>query len=98
MNHESICSGCVDEYHCEWWCKGECYDGKDDNNDADKGFVVKDSQSNEYFCGMNIWDKQLRKAKIYHWERYAKEITNDTRFKRRKLIIVPVTIMEDDPQ
>lgn len=30
MNRESICSGCVDEYHCEWFCGGECYEGNEE--------------------------------------------------------------------
>lgn len=62
----------------------------------DKGFVIKDSQSGEYYCGMNFWDKQLREANIYHRKRYAKDITYDTGFKRRNLIIIPVTIMEEE--
>lgn len=38
----------------------------------DSGLVIKDEKDN-YYCGLNKWDKQLRKAKIYHSERYAKE-------------------------
>ena len=30
-----LCSGCIDEYHCEWWCKGECYEGKEKGTDRD---------------------------------------------------------------
>lgn len=39
----------------------------------DSGFVIYDEDVNEYFCGLNMWDKQLRKAKIYHSKNYAQQ-------------------------
>lgn len=60
----------------------------------DNGYVVKDSISKEYFCGYNTWDKQLRKAKIYHSTRYANETLNDKRFRNRTMKIVEVEIKE----
>lgn len=37
----------------------------------DSGIVIYDINANQYFCGLNTWDKQLRKAKIYHKLSYA---------------------------
>lgn len=39
----------------------------------DTGLVICHKPSNTYYCGLNKWDKQLRKAKIYHKERYLME-------------------------
>ena len=60
----------------------------------DSGYGVKDIDTNEYFCGMNKWDKQLRKAVIYHSVRYAEQTINDSRFKNRNMKYVPVEIRE----
>lgn len=61
---------------------------------ADVGYVVKDSNTKEYYCGLNTWDKQLRKAKIYHSTRYANNVMNDNKFKSRTMNIVKVEIKE----
>ena len=57
--------------------------------DMDSGMVIYNKKNNVYYCGMNTWDKQLRKAKVYHVKRYVKDdidkiVTEDTRdiFKR----------------
>ena len=47
-----------------------------------------------YWCGMNYWDKQLRKARLYNSLRWANEVLNDTRFKDEELYIVKVEINE----
>lgn len=61
----------------------------------DKGYVVKDSITKEYYCGMNKWDKQLRKATIYHSIRYANAIMKDSRFSNRTMGVVKVEIKEE---
>ena len=43
----------------------------------DNGIVILDTENKTYYCGLNTWDKQLRKAKIYHQERYANDLIND---------------------
>lgn len=40
---------------------------------SDSGIVVFRSDTKQYYCGLNTWDKQLRKAKIYHQKRWAEE-------------------------
>ena len=64
------------------------------NND-DFVFAVKDREGC-YFIGYNKWDKQLRKAKLYHSYKYAKEIRDDIRFIERDTFIVRVRITELD--
>lgn len=64
------------------------------NND-DFVFVVKDREG-YYFIGYNQWDKQLRKAKLYHSYKYAKDIRDDIRFIERDTFIVRVRITELD--
>lgn len=39
---------------------------------TDSGHVLK-TEDGLYYCGMNIFDKQLRMAKIYHSKRYAED-------------------------
>lgn len=62
---------------------------------TDEGFIVV-SDTGEYFCGGNIFDKQLRKAKIYHSMRYANQAVNDNSYKYKKLHIEKVVIMTVD--
>lgn len=60
----------------------------------DTGIVIKDNETNEYYAGLNQWDKQLRKAKIYHSKRYVNDIMNDSRFSKRKLVLIDIIIKE----
>lgn len=55
-------------------------------------FAVKD-EDGFYWCGLNEWDKQLRKAKLFHSYKYAAEI-RDNRYKERMPKIVQVEIKE----
>lgn len=61
------------------------------NNIQEFTFVVKD-KNGFYFCGYNKWDNQIRKAKMYHSNKYAKEIVE--RFSEREPFLVRVIIME----
>ena len=63
-----------------------------DNTD-DFAYAVKD-RDGYYFIGFNKWDKQLRKAKLYHSYNYAKETRDDVRFIERDTFIVRVRIWE----
>lgn len=56
-------------------------------------FVIKDS-GGFYWCGMNHWDKQLRKAKLYTSKKWATEVKSDSRFKNMELNIIAVEINE----
>lgn len=67
----------------------------------DKGIVLKNSDG-LYYCGLNAFDKQLRKAKIYHSDKWANEAietikkSTDYKFKtiKRDFILVDVEIKE----
>lgn len=59
----------------------------------DYGYVIK-SSNDTYYMGMNKWDKQLRKAQIYHSERYANAVVNDKRFSWMDLHLVKIEIRE----
>lgn len=58
-------------------------------------FAVKDREG-YYFTGLNQWDKQIRKAKLYHSYKYAKAIRDDVRFIERDTFIIRVRTMELD--
>lgn len=65
-------------------------------NVQDYGLVIIDTTTNKYYCGCNKFDVQLRKAKIYHSEKYAKDIIDDILSRKmhidRKLVMLPVEI------
>lgn len=63
------------------------------NLTEDITFAIKDKH-NCYYTGYNQWDKQLRKAKLYHSYKYAEDIKNDKRFKEHDAHIVKVLITE----
>lgn len=61
----------------------------------DSGYVIYDKQYEVYFCGMNKWDKQPRKALIYHSENYVKSALEDIVRKgkdRKNLILLNATV------
>ena len=59
----------------------------------DNGFVIKNIETNEYYIGFGKWDKQLRKAKIYHSIQYAINVINDSEHDS-ELKIVNIIIKE----
>lgn len=67
---------------------------KINNNYDDIGFVAKDIDTNEYFIGSGNWDKQIRKAKIYHSWKYVNEIKEDIKFIERDIKIFRVGLFE----
>ena len=63
------------------------------NNINDFAYAIKD-KNGFYYIGCNQWDKQLRKAKLYHSIFYANQIKEDNRFISKGLSIVKVSIEE----
>lgn len=61
----------------------------------DISYAVKD-RDGYYYVGLNAWDKQVRKAKLYHSYKYAKAIVDDIRFIERDTFIVRVRTTELD--
>lgn len=65
------------------------------NNTDDFCYAVKD-RNGFFFIGYNHWDKQLRKAKLYHQHKMAKEVRDNVRFIAHDTFIVRVRITELD--
>lgn len=63
------------------------------NNINDSAYAIKD-KNGFYYIGYNQWDKQLRKAKLYHSIFYANQIKEDNKFISREPFIIKVTIKE----
>lgn len=42
-------------------------------------FAVKD-ENGFYYCGLKQWDKQIRKAQLFHSFKYAKDVRDDQRW------------------
>ena len=59
----------------------------------DIGIGIKDKYGC-YFCGLNTWDPQIRKAKLYHSINYANDVINDPRYKNREAFTVKIEIKE----
>lgn len=58
-------------------------------NKKDNGFIVFCKADETFWNGMG-WSKQLRNAKIYHWQTKAYDIVE--RFPTLELSILPVSI------
>lgn len=43
---------------------------------AEKKMYVIQAGDGMFYCGMKYWDKQLRKAKIYHSLAYARDVAD----------------------
>ena len=55
-----------------------------------KMYVVFCENDGTYWCGLNKWDKQVRKAKVFHSLKYANEV--HSRFNALKLKNVEIRI------
>ena len=61
------------------------------NNINDFAYAIKD-KNGFYYIGYNQWDKQLRKAKLYHSIFYANQIKEDNKKIRKEVYIGKVFI------
>lgn len=41
-----------------------------------KMYVIQSGDDGKFYCGMKYWDKQLRKAQVYHSLRYARDVAD----------------------
>lgn len=39
-----------------------------------KMYVIQNTDVGTFYCGLQYWDKQLRKAKIYHSLKFVRDI------------------------
>lgn len=61
---------------------------------AKKMYVIQ-ADDGMFFCGMRYWDKQLRKAKIYHSLTYAKDVVDAYQECNCKIVEVSLTIVPE---
>lgn len=63
----------------------------------DSGIIIFDADTNEYWCNMNAWSKELRKACIYHSMNWVHDVIK--KFPDRNLKIAYADIrVTDIPQ
>lgn len=56
-------------------------------------YVIQAEDDGQFWCGLNKWDKQLRKAKIYHSLQYARDIAIAFEECRCKVLEVSMSII-----
>lgn len=61
---------------------------------AKKMYVIQ-AEDGMFFCGMRYWDKQLRKAKIYHSLTYAKDVVDAYEESNCKIVEVSLAIVPE---
>lgn len=61
----------------------------------DTCYAVKD-ENGVYYCGLKKWDKQLRKAQLFHSFRWAKQIRDCPAYAGQGTRIVRIQIDEID--
>ena len=61
---------------------------------AKKMYVIQ-AEDGMFFCGMRYWDKQLRKAKIYHSLTYAKDVVDEHEECNCKIVEVSLAIVPE---
>jgi hypothetical protein len=63
-------------------------------NMAKKMYVIQ-AEDGMFFCGMRYWDKQLRKAKIYHSLTYAKDVVDAYEECNCKIVEVSLAVVPE---
>jgi hypothetical protein len=56
-------------------------------------YVVQAGDDRKFYCGMKYWDKQLRKAKIYHSLTFARDVADAYEECNCKILEVAMTII-----
>ena len=59
----------------------------------EKRMYVIQANDGMFYCGMRYWDKQLRKAKIYHSLSFAKDVVDAYEECNCKILEVAVSIV-----
>lgn len=60
---------------------------------SEKKMYVIQADDGMFYCGLKYWDKQLRKAKIYHSLAFARDIVNAYEKCNCKIIEVTMAIV-----
>lgn len=61
---------------------------------AKKMYVIQ-AEDGMFFCGMRYWDKQIRKAKIYHSLTYAKDVVDAYEESNCRIVEVSLAIVPE---
>ena len=61
---------------------------------AKKMYVIQ-AEDGMFFCGMRYWDKQLRKARIYHSLNYAKDVVDAYEECNCKIVEVSLAVVPE---
>lgn len=62
-----------------------------------KTYVVQCTKDGTYWCGLNHWDKQLRKAQMFHSLKYANDVCSAYAEVDPKLVEVNLSIVPENP-
>lgn len=60
------------------------------------GYVLKDIDKREYYCGRNKWNSRISKAEIYHYFHDAVIMMNDKRWAKRAIAIKAVELKSNE--
>ena len=60
-------------------------------------YVVFCENDGTYWCGLNTWDKQLRKAKVFHSLKYANEVHRRYKELKLKNVEIRMELVTDTP-
>ena len=58
-----------------------------------KMYVIQAGDDGKFYCGMKYWDKQLRKAKIYHSLSFARDVADAYEECNCKILEVSLSIV-----
>ena len=64
---------------------------------AKKMYVVFCEDDGTYWCGLNTWDKQLRKAKVFHSLKYANEVAERYKWLKLRNVEIRMEIVPEHP-
>lgn len=64
---------------------------------AKKMYVVFCEDDSTYWCGHNTWDKQLRKAKVFHSLKYANEVAERYKWLKLRNVEIRMEIVQEHP-
>lgn len=62
-----------------------------------KMYVVFCEDYGTYWCGLNTWDNQLRKAKVFHSLKYANEVHDRFKKLRLKNVEIRMELVPENP-
>lgn len=59
---------------------------------SDTGTVIYDADTNQFWCNLNTWSASIRKAEIYHSDKYVQNVIRKFPDKNLKTASVTITL------